>query len=71
MGVPLNNMGVPLQNFVKIKAPSPMNSIIFYSTLEEILSFYNLPLKNSMVPQQGVGVVTGMKRNSLLQWPLL
>ena len=65
-------MGVPLQNFVKIKAPSPMNSIIFYSTPKEILNFYNLPLKNSMVPQQGWGEVdTGMKRNSLLQWPLL
>jgi len=36
--LPLKNMGVPLQNFVKIKAPSPMNSLIF-----------TLPLKKSSI----------------------
>ena len=46
-------MGLPLKNFVKIKASSPKNSIFFYSTPKEILNFYNLPLENSMVPQPG------------------
>ena len=42
-----------LKNFVKIKTSPSKNSIFFYSTPEEILSFYNLPLENSMVPQPG------------------
>ena len=40
-----------LKNFVKIKTSPSKNSIFFYSTPKEILSFYNLPLENSMVPQ--------------------
>ena len=49
-------MHVPLKNIVKIKAPAPKNSIfVFCSTPKEILNFNNLPLKNSMVPQPGVG----------------
>ena len=58
MGLPVKNMGihVPLKNIVKIKAPTPKNSIyVFCSTPKEILNFNNLPLKNSMVPQPGVG----------------
>ena len=58
MGLPVKNTGihVPLKNIVKIKAPALKNSIfVFYSTPKEILSFNNLPLKNSMVPQLGVG----------------
>ena len=43
-------MGVPLKNFVKIKASPPKNSIFFYPTTKEIHNFYNFPLKNSMVP---------------------
>ena len=53
--IPLKNMGLPLKNFVKIKASPPKNSIYFYSTPKEILNFYNLPLENSMVPQPGGG----------------
>ena len=58
MGLPVKNTGihVPLKNKVKIKAPALKNSIfVFYSTPKDILSFNNLPLKNSMVPQPGVG----------------
>ena len=58
MGLPVKNMGihVPLKNIVKIKAPAPKNSIyVFCSTPKAILNFNNLPLKNSMVPQPGVG----------------
>ena len=44
-------MVLPLKNLVKIKTSAPKNSIFFYSTPKEILSFYNLPLGNSMVPQ--------------------
>ena len=51
--IPLKNMGLPLKNFVKIKASPPKNSIFLYSTPKEIFKFYNLPLKNSMVPQLG------------------
>ena len=32
-----------------------MNSIFLYSTTKEILSFYNLPRKNSMIPQPAGG----------------
>ena len=46
-------MGLPLKNFVKIKASPPKNSIFFNSTPKEILNLYNLPLENSMVPQRG------------------
>ena len=35
---------------MKIKASPPKNSIFFYPAIEEIRNFYNLPLKNSMVP---------------------
>ena len=52
MVLPVKNMGLPLKNFVKIKASPPKNSISFYPTPKEILNFYNLPLENSMVPQQ-------------------
>ena len=58
MGLPIKNTGthVPLKNSVKIKAPALKNSIcVFYPTPKQILSFNNLPLKNSMVPQPGVG----------------
>ena len=44
---------VPLKNFVKIKASPPKNSIFFYPAIEQIRNFYNLPLKNSMVPLPG------------------
>ena len=72
MGLPVKNMGihVPLKNIVKIKAPAPKNSIyVFCSTPKEILNFNNSPLKNSMVPQPGVGggegrAGTGIKCNS-------
>ena len=46
-------MGLPLKNFVKMKASPPKNSIFFYSTPKEILNLYNVPLENSMVPQPG------------------
>ena len=51
MSLPLKNMVLPLNNLVKIKTSPPEDSIFFYSTPKEILSFYNLPLGNSMVPQ--------------------
>ena len=44
-------MVLPLKNLVKIKTSPPKNSIFSYSTSKEILSFYNLPLGNYMVPQ--------------------
>ena len=50
---PLKNMGLPLKNFVKIKASPLKNSIFFHSILKEILNFFNLPLENFMVPQPG------------------
>ena len=53
MGLPLKNMALALKNFVKIEASPLMNSIFFFSTPEEILNFYNLPLENSVVPQPG------------------
>ena len=46
-------MGLPLKNFVKIKASPPKNFVFFNSTPKEILNFYNLPLENSMVPHRG------------------
>ena len=56
MGLPLKNMALALlKNFVKIEASRPMNFIFFYSTPKEILTFYNLPLENSVVPQPGGG----------------
>ena len=57
MGLPPKNWVTPVKNFVKIKASPPKNSIFFYSTPEEILNFYNLPLENYMVPQPGGGGV--------------
>ena len=64
-------MGLPLKNFVKIKASPPKNSIFSYSTPKEILNFYNLPLKNSMVPQPGGegggGGAVDIKCNSPMQ----
>ena len=67
--ISVKNMGLPLKNFVKIKASLPKNSIFFYSTPKEILNFYNLPLKNSMVPQPGGGGGGGVdiKCNSPMQ----
>ena len=58
-------MGLRLKNFMKIKTPRPKNSILFYSTPKGILSFYDLPLKNSMVLQLGEG------GGGELQYPLL
>ena len=55
MGVPLENMGVPLKKFVKIKAPPQNNSIVFDSTPKKIISFYKIPLENSMFPQLSGG----------------
>ena len=53
--IPLKNMGLPLTNFVKFPKEficfTPKEFHIFYSTLKEIVNFYNLPLENSMVPQ--------------------
>ena len=48
-------MGVPLKNVMKSIAPPPKNSIFSDSAPKEILSFYNLPLKNSTIPQPGWG----------------
>ena len=48
-------MGLPLKNFVEMKASPPKEFHIFYSISIEILNFYILPLKNSMVPQPGGG----------------
>ena len=48
-------MGLHLKNFMKIKTPRPKNSILFYSTPKGILSFYDLPLNNSIVLQLGDG----------------
>ena len=45
------NMGLPLKNFVEIKASPPKNSIFFAPPLEKSSIFNNLPLENSMVPQ--------------------
>ena len=42
-----------LKVLLKIKTSPPKNSIFFCSTPKEILNFYNLPLKNSIGPQQG------------------
>ena len=63
MGLTLKSMGLHLKNFMKIKTPRPKNSILFYSTPKGILSFYDLPLKNSMVLQLGDG--------GELQYPLI
>ena len=52
MSLPLKNVGLPVKNFVKIKA-SPQRIHIFYSTPKEILNFHILPMENSMVPQLG------------------
>ena len=66
-------MGLPLKNFVKMKASPPKNSIFFYSTPKEILNLYNVPLENSMVPQPGAegggggGVEADIKCNSPMQ----
>ena len=43
----------PLKNFVKMKASPLENSIFFYFTRKEILNFYNLFPKNSIVAQLG------------------
>ena len=43
----------PLKNFVKMKASPLENSIFFYFTPKEILNFYNLFPKNSIVAQLG------------------
>ena len=54
MGLPLEEYGSTLRNFVRIyKDPQPKNSIFFHFTPKEILNFYNLPLKNSIGPQRG------------------
>ena len=52
-----------VKNFVKMKSLPPKNSIFSDFTPKEILSFYNLLLKNSMVPQPGEA---GIKCNSLI-----
>ena len=57
--ISLKNMDLPLKKFVKMKASPQKNSIFFYSTPKEIISLYNLPLENSMVPQPGAGVGGG------------
>ena len=59
-------MGLHLKNFMKIKTPCPKNSILFYSTPKGILSFYDLPLKNSMVLTLGDG-----GGGEELQYPLI
>ena len=38
-------------NFEKIWAPPPTNSIFFYSTPKEILNSYNLPMRKAIVPR--------------------
>ena len=48
-------MGLPPKNFVEMKASPPKEFHSFYSISIEILNFYILPLKNSMVPQPGGG----------------
>ena len=69
MGLPLKNMGLPLKNFVKMKASPPKNSIFFYSTPKETLNLYNVPLDNSMVRQPGAegGGEVDIKCNSPMQ----
>ena len=62
MSLPLKNVGLPVKNFVKIKA-SPQRIHIFYSTPKEILNFYILPMENSMVPQLGVQILNAIAPN--------
>ena len=50
---PVKNMGLPLENFMKIKASPPKNSIFFCSTPPLYRNVHNLPLENSMVLNQG------------------
>lgn len=45
--------GTP-EEFGKIKALPPQNSLFSYSTPKEILYFDNLSMENFMVPQPGV-----------------
>ena len=51
--LPLKNMDLPMEKFMKIKALPPKNSIFFYSTPPLYLNVHNLPLENSMLPQPG------------------
>ena len=44
-----------LKNLVKVKASPVKNSIFFFSSPKEILNFYDLPLKKSVVPHPGRG----------------
>ena len=61
-------MGLPLKNFVKIKASSSKNSVRLYSAPKEILNFYNLPLKNSIQSQPGGWRGGGIRiLNSIIQ----
>ena len=52
-----------MKNFVEFKASPPHHPpakeivFFFYSTPKQILSFLNLPLKNSIGPQPGVNDV--------------
>ena len=51
---------------MKIKASPPKNSILFYRAIEEIRNFYNLPLKNSMVPLPGGGGGGGVQMSNVI-----
>ena len=55
---------------MKIKASPPKNSIFFYPAIEEILNFYNLPLKNSMVPLSGGGGGGGVQMSNVIAQPV-
>ena len=68
MSLPLKNMVLPLKNLVKIKTSPPKNSIFFSLTPKEILSFYNLPLENSMVPQPGRYELTVPDPDLQIRW---
>lgn len=61
----VKHLGVNIQRKVKKKSVSPFDEPwaipFFYSTPKELLSFYNMPLKNFMVSQLGC---TGIKCNS-------
>ena len=50
MGLSLKNRGPTLEEFCEKWSSSPKAFHTLDSTPEEILNFYNLPLKNSVVP---------------------
>ena len=55
-GLTPEEYGFSPEEFRKNWSLTPNEFHIFFSTPEEILNFYNLPLENSVVPQPGGGV---------------